>query len=512
MKKTKLISILTALTMITSYSAITTAYSLGDANNDGFVNVRDCAHIARSLANGTASSLSSEADYNSDGTINVRDAANLASALAKGPVAENPEYEYKGTLATGGDVMTVMCWTGDDLDLMLETWMENEGYTDEQVHFINLGVGGGEAEKLYQEYFLGGEQIDMFLVEPDWALKYLDDDNFTAPISELGFTESDFKNQYSYTLELGRDSDGVLKGVSYDAAPGGWCYRTDLAEKYLGVKSPSDMQNLVSDWYKFETTAQKLYTASNGQTTITSTFSGMNQAYMESRTEPMVKNGKFTAEQFVRDFMSLSKRMSNAGYVNPDIYAWTDDWYELGISDSNMGYFVPTWGFGSAILETAAGGEEGATYGKWAVCEGPSPYYWGGNSICVTPYTDNADMVASFINYYTVNSDTMKAYNIEANQYDHEKMVNNTVAIEELISDGSNKNPLLGGQAEYEVLHEVGKNLDLDGCITPYDSDISLALGIATGKYTRGEVATLDECYDVFKGYLLEYAPELIIE
>ena len=94
MKKTKLVSILTALTMITSYSAIATAYSLGDANSDGYVNVRDCAHIAKFLAKRNGSSLPETADYNSDGTVDVRDAAKLASDIAKGNITSNSEFEY----------------------------------------------------------------------------------------------------------------------------------------------------------------------------------------------------------------------------------------------------------------------------------------------------------------------------------------------------------------------------------------------------------------------------------
>lgn len=55
----------------------------GDANNDGNVNVRDCAFIAQALAKGTTNNLPASADYNGDNKINVRDAAAIASDLAK---------------------------------------------------------------------------------------------------------------------------------------------------------------------------------------------------------------------------------------------------------------------------------------------------------------------------------------------------------------------------------------------------------------------------------------------
>ena len=55
---------------------------LGDANNDGTVNVRDCALIASSIASGKAETLPDTADYNKDGKKNVRDAAAISMDLA----------------------------------------------------------------------------------------------------------------------------------------------------------------------------------------------------------------------------------------------------------------------------------------------------------------------------------------------------------------------------------------------------------------------------------------------
>jgi hypothetical protein len=56
--------------------------AVGDANNDGAVNVRDCALIASSIASGKADSLPDTADYNKDGKKNIRDAASLSNDLA----------------------------------------------------------------------------------------------------------------------------------------------------------------------------------------------------------------------------------------------------------------------------------------------------------------------------------------------------------------------------------------------------------------------------------------------
>ena len=56
---------------------------LGDANEDGVVNVRDAAFIAKALAKGEEDTLPDNSDYNQDGKINVRDAAAIAKYLAQ---------------------------------------------------------------------------------------------------------------------------------------------------------------------------------------------------------------------------------------------------------------------------------------------------------------------------------------------------------------------------------------------------------------------------------------------
>ncbi len=74
----------TTVTEVTTTTTTTEAsvYLLGDVNEDGIVNVRDCAFIARKLAEGKANELLLElADFNGDGKVNVRDCSNIANEL-----------------------------------------------------------------------------------------------------------------------------------------------------------------------------------------------------------------------------------------------------------------------------------------------------------------------------------------------------------------------------------------------------------------------------------------------
>lgn len=76
------------------------------------------------------------------------------------------------------------------------------------------------------------DKIDLFLVEADYAPKYVDSD-YTMPIKDLGITDSDISKQYKYTQDVVTDSDGNLKGLSWQGCPGVLFYNRAAAKRYL---------------------------------------------------------------------------------------------------------------------------------------------------------------------------------------------------------------------------------------------------------------------------------------
>ena len=67
-----------------------------------------------------------------------------------------------------------------------------------------------DATLLKQADAAADDKIDIFLVEADYALKYVDTD-YTMAVSDLGITDSDLSKQYQYTKDVVTDSNGVLK-------------------------------------------------------------------------------------------------------------------------------------------------------------------------------------------------------------------------------------------------------------------------------------------------------------
>ena len=95
--------------------------------------------------------------------------------------------DYKEVDATHGKI--------GDVDVV---W--NITPSDDNAYQNNL-----DAALLNQQDAPADDKIDIFLVEADNALKYVDTD-YTAPVKDLGITDADLSKQYQYTKDIVTDS------------------------------------------------------------------------------------------------------------------------------------------------------------------------------------------------------------------------------------------------------------------------------------------------------------------
>ena len=110
---------------------------------------------------------------------------------------------------------------------------------------------------LAQESAAADDKVDIFLIEADYALKYVDTD-YTMSLEEVGITAEDLKNQYKYTQEIVTDSKGKIKATSWQATPGLFAYRRSIAKDVLGTDDPDKVQEMLSNWDKFNEVAAKM--------------------------------------------------------------------------------------------------------------------------------------------------------------------------------------------------------------------------------------------------------------
>ncbi|MBR4182921.1 MAG: carbohydrate ABC transporter substrate-binding protein [Lachnospiraceae bacterium] len=350
-----------------------------------------------------------------------------------------------------------------------------------------------DEDLLAQESAAADDKIDLFLVEADYALKYVDTD-YTMAVTDLGLTASDLANQYKYTQDIVTDSNGVLKGVSWQGCPGILFYNRDIALEVLGTEDPAEVQAYVSDWATFNDTASKM--VENGYK-MTATVNDSYRVYSNNVTSKWVENGVINIDPNIVAWVNDSKALVDEGATGT-AELWSDDWSK-GFYGDVFCYFGPAW----LINFCMADGEEGsvATNGRWGGTVGPQGFYWGGTWICGATGTDNPTLVGDIMKTMTCDANVLK----EIVEKDDD-FANNTVAMAEMAaSDYSSR--ILGGQNPLQMYMDGAASIDLSN-ISAYDQGCNEEFQGAMKDYFEGN-ATYDQAVEKFYTAILEKYPAL---
>lgn len=352
---------------------------------------------------------------------------------------------------------------------------DNNGYQD-KLDATLLGQADAAAD----------DKIDIFLIEADYALKYVNTD-YTMNVEDLGITSDDMADMYQYTKDIVTDSNGAIKAVTWQATPGLFAYRRSIAKDVLGTDDPVEVQKSVKDWTTFNETAAKMkekgYFMLSGYDDAYRTFSN-------NVSQPWVVDGVVTVDPAIKEWVDQTKDFTDKGYNNKTSL-WSDAWAaEQGPSGKTFGFFYSTWGINFTLMgnslevKEADGGKAevgNGIYGDYAVCEGPAAYYWGGTWICGATGTDNPTAVHDIMYSMTCDPAVAKAITEETLDY-----TNNVPAMEE-IANSDFSSDFLGGQNHIALFTEAAPKIDMSNTC-PYDQGCNEEFQGAMKDYFEGTV------------------------
>ncbi len=411
------------------------------------------------------------------------------------------------TLKDDGDKLTILAWANNaDIKNMKTLFCKETGVAEDKVEIVPCGDQGGDAREKYMQYLTGDGDADIMCLEADWILQYINDDSLTAPLSSIGISESNFASPYSYTVAIGKNEKGVLKGASFQAAPGGFVYRADLAKEHLGVNSPEEMQAKIGTWEGFEATAKEL--KDKAGIALQATEGGLWQVYQANRTSPWVKDNKLVMDN-AEKFYDIAKTYTDNGYMTTATQ-WNEAWYAAVTSGSALGEFLSTWGMvdsSAGQLFQFANNKEGDE-AQMAFCMGPQNYFWGGTWLGVSTKCNNTTLAKQFVEFFTCKDDTMRKYVDATGDF-----CNNSKVMKAIVDEGTHKNKyLVGGQSQFPSLYEAAPNIKMDGLITKYDSRIKELFNTSVQDYVSGKFESKDAAIADFKKKVAADYQELTVE
>lgn len=405
--------------------------------------------------------------------------------------AETKETASEEVCTDGGKVLNIYCWNTEFEERMTDyypDYVDNGDGTGsigdvKVVWTVNPSDNMAYQNALDEALLLNidasaDEKVDLFLMEADYILKYVDSDYTLDIVNDLGITESELEDQYSYTKEIATSRDGKLKGTSWQATPGLFAYRRSIAMDVLGTDDPDQVQKALSNWDNFEQTAAKAadkgYKMLSGSEDWFRVFSNnVEKAWVD---DPSSESPHIQIDDGLLEWADLCRKYCDNGWMG-GTSLWTDEWsFDQSAEGKVFGFFYSTWGINFTLVGNA--GEEG--FGDWAVCEGPAAWYWGGTWIAGARGTDNASLVADIMRKMTCDKDNMVAITEGTSDY------TNTISGMEQLANSDYSSDFLGGQNHIALFAEAAPKIDMS-MVGPYDQGCCDAFKEAFKGYITGE-------------------------
>lgn len=421
-----------------------------------------------------------------------------------------------------GTVFNIYCWN-DEFASRMASFMPgytaddvknpaNGGVMDDgtRVNFVvtpsddNAYQNKLDATLPNNESAAADDKVDMFLIEADYALKYVNAD-VTMNVEDLGITADDMADMYQYTKDIVTSDDGAVKAVSWQATPGLFAYRRSIAKEVLGSDDPATVQESVKDWPTFNATAEKMKAAGYFM------LAGYDDAYRpfsNNVSQGWVVDGVVTVDPKLKEWVDQTKEFADKGYNNK-ASLWSAEWAaEQGPNGKTFGFFYSTWGINFTLMGNSLADQDAEAavgngiFGDWAVCEGPAAYYWGGSWISGATGTDNPTLVHDIMYSMTCDPAIAKAITEETQDY-----TNNEPAMEEIASSDF-QSDFLGGQNHIALFTEAAPKIDMSNA-GPYDQGCNEEFQGAMKDYFDGTVADYDTALANFYQTIQTKYPEL---
>ena len=414
-----------------------------------------------------------------------------------------------GGAKSNGKVLNIYCWNEEFKSRITDHYADytevdattgkigdvtvkwNITPSDDNAYQNNL-----DATLLKQDSADADDKIDIFLVEADYALKYVDTE-YTMAVSDLGIKAEDIAEQYKYTQDIVTDSKGVLKGLSWQGCPAVMFYNREVAKEVLGTDDPAAVQEYVKDWDTFVATAATMDAAGYD---MVSSVNDTYRVYSNNVSSKWVVDGKINIDANIMKWVEDSKKLVDAGYAGTHDL-WGDDWSKGFYPEGKVfAYFGPAW----LINFCMAADQEGSVgnLGQWGATVGPQGFFWGGTWICAAEGTDNADLIKDIMLEMTTNKDVMTGIVKKDDDF-----VNNKPAMEAMAADTSYSSAILGGMNPLSMYCEGAEKIDLSN-LSPYDQGCNEEFQGAMKNYFEGN-ADLDAALELFYKGVEEKYPEL---
>lgn len=330
----------------------------------------------------------------------------------------------------------------------------------------------------FEAYLKAGKELpDVLCLEAAVVAEYRkkeDKDNPLMPLEDI----ADLSDMYSYTKEVVTTPDNHLIGLSWQATPGGFFYRSDIASR-IGITTVDQMEGYLSSWSSFLELAELCKT---NRLMVLSSITDPIKAFLSDRTKPWVEGNILNMQSVMfgggeEDYncFDVVRKLQQSNYTNQTTERQSSYWNDMK-QDLVLGFFMSSWGLNFDLMPHA-----GSTAGRWKMCKSPTNYFKGGTWLAVPKGAPHADAAKKFIKYVTTDKEFLKSRCLETGDF-----MNSLTVMGELKDTDLSKSEFgifLGGQSDHiKKLYEVAQSIN-GNLISPADAIIDGAFQSACADF-----------------------------
>lgn len=352
-------------------------------------------------------------------------------APTSAPATEAPVGGETPEEPANTDPFYIWAWNTDFVTI-LEKVLPNYLSADEiaRIQFVNVGDSGIYQEKI--DAILADptneEYPDLMLLEVGYVQKYVQS-GYLLDVATLGITAEDMANMYDYNLSLGTDAaSGSTYALFWQATPGSWQLRADLAEKYLGTTDPAALQDMLDTWEEVISVSESVNAASGGKVKLLSGADDLKYVFCNgARTSAWYdSNDVITIDPAINDYLELAADLNGLTF---DVGMWSTEWATLKDGDGEateacIAFTGCPWYSYWCLTET--------WIDNTILIQGPQAFYWGGTGLAATVECADTDLAYKILHTVTCNTQAMIEINSANGDY-----VNNAEAIAYIQENGS---------------------------------------------------------------------------
>ncbi|PTM60071.1 extracellular solute-binding protein [Desmospora activa] len=387
-------------------------------------------------------------------------------------------------------------WTfTDEAKYAVEKFQEKHPDIDVDLLFI---TNDNYVQKLISVLQVEKNVPDVFFVEKSYWPQIRQIPRLENLSQEPYNAEEILDQQYQYIQDNERDEEGIVRGLGYQGTPGGFFYRRDLTQKYLGTDDPEEVSKLISSWDKIMDIGERVVEESNGKVHALPSWEDIGSVESSNIKEPWIVDDKLVIDSVRLNQLDLVKEARERKVV-ANYEAWGPAWTVSMQQGTVMFYAQPTWGLPHIFERNAP-----ETSGKWGLAHGPKAFSGGGTFLAMYNQSENKDLAWEFMKFYTTDRDFLKEL-AESEQYFLSNQEINTELAPELTSD------FLGGQKYFEFFDEAGEEVP-SAPQTPYDNDINALWSEKVNDYLNGRLKTKEDMIQTFKTEVGRHFPEIQVD